>query len=73
MVFNTQDRDAQKFLEQWSKMADFYTKFEGLVTTILICGNAIFEKLDEVDGTALIRIGAGEKLTIRKVDNINRC
>ena len=49
MVFNTDNKKAQKFLEDWSRAANFYDKFEGLVTTTLICGNSILEKLDEND------------------------
>jgi len=49
MVFNTEDEGAQKYLQDWARAANFYDKFEGLVTTVLICGNGILEKLDEKD------------------------
>jgi hypothetical protein len=38
---------ATKFLEDWIKVTNFYEKFENLVTTTLICGNSLMEKLDE--------------------------
>lgn len=38
---------AQKVLDEWCRGTNFYNKFEGLVTTILITGNGLLEKLDE--------------------------
>jgi len=56
MVFNTDDKKAQEFLEEWSRKANFYDKFEGLVTTTLICGNSILEKLDEHDTDDVLEV-----------------
>lgn len=49
MDFKTENEDAQDYLDEWARKTDFYTKFEGVVTTTLICGNSILEKLDEND------------------------
>jgi len=46
MVLSSENEEAQKFLEEWIRRTDFYNKFEGLTTTMLICGTAIFEKLE---------------------------
>jgi hypothetical protein len=47
MQINTDDEEAKKLIEDWIRRNNFYHKFESLVTTFLICGNAILEKLDE--------------------------
>jgi len=47
MTIKTKSPKAQEFLDEWVRRTDFYDKFESVVTTILICGNAILEKLDE--------------------------
>jgi len=47
MTIKTKNEDAQTFLDDWIRRTNFYDKFESLVTTVLICGNAILEKLDE--------------------------
>jgi hypothetical protein len=49
MTISTKNEDAQKFINEWTRAANFYDKFESLVTTCLITGNAILEKLDEND------------------------
>jgi len=46
MVMNTENEDAQVFLKEWCRKSNFYDKFESLVITWLICGNAILEKLE---------------------------
>lgn len=38
---------AKEFVEKWIADTDFYTKFEAMVNTELICGVGILEKLDE--------------------------
>ncbi len=49
MVITSDDDKAKEFLDEWVRRTDFYNKFEGLTTTLLICGTAIFEKLDTQD------------------------
>ena len=45
MTVKTTSEPAQKFLDEWIRRTNFYDKFESIVTTLLICGNAILEKL----------------------------
>ena len=40
---------ATEYLREWVRRTNFYEKFENMVTTWLICGNALLEKLDEND------------------------
>lgn len=47
MTFNSEDDEATEFIEEWTRQNNFYDKFENMVTTLLICGNAILEKLSE--------------------------
>ena len=62
MVLKTKGKEAQDFLDEWVRKNNFYDKLEGLVTTTLICGNALLEKLDktsiedvqEVDMTTIV-------------------
>ena len=62
MVLTTEDQKAKDFLDEWVRRTGFYDKFEGLVATLLITGNALLEKLDganiedvmEVDMTTII-------------------
>ena len=49
MNVTCKSEDAQRDLEEWIRRTDFYDKFENLVTTILITGNGMLEKLDERD------------------------
>jgi len=49
MVFNSENEKAVEFLYEWCRKANFKHKFKALVTTTLICGNSILEKLDEND------------------------
>jgi len=49
MVLKTKGKEAQDFLDEWVRKNNFYDKFEGLVTTMLICGNSLLEKLDKTD------------------------
>ena len=51
IVFNTEDQEAKDFLEEWNRQNNFYDKFEGLVSTILITGNGLLEKLSGNDIT----------------------
>ena len=47
MSVTCKSKDAQKELDSWIRRTNFYDKFENLVTTLLITGNGILEKLDE--------------------------
>jgi len=47
MVVTTEDQKAKDFLDEWIRRTGFYDKFEGLVQTLLITGNALLEKLDK--------------------------
>lgn len=47
IVINTDDVHAKDFIDEWIRKTDFYTKFESVVTTLLVTGNALLEKLDE--------------------------
>lgn len=49
MNITCKSEDAQRELSEWIRRTNFYDKFENLVTTILITGNGILEKLDEKD------------------------
>lgn len=41
--------EATELLQEWCRRTNFYEKFENMLTTWLICGNALLEKLDERD------------------------
>lgn len=49
MNLTCKSEEAQKELTDWIRRTNFYDKFENLVTTLLITGNGILEKLDEKD------------------------
>ncbi len=40
---------ATELLSDWIRRSNFYEKFENMITTWLICGNSLLEKLDEND------------------------
>ena len=46
MTIKCKTEPAQKIIDDWVRKTDFYRKFESLVTTCLITGNAILEKLN---------------------------
>jgi len=71
MVFNTENVKAQKFLEDWARASNFYDKFEGLVTTTLICGNSILEKLDEHDTLNVLEVDM-ETIIAKKRDEVGK-
>ena len=62
MTIQSEDQGATDFLKEWIRKTNFYDKLEGLVTTVLICGNGLLEKLSasniedvmEVDMTSII-------------------
>ena len=49
MEVTCQSDEATKVLSDWIRRTNFYEKFENMVTTWLICGNSLLEKLDEND------------------------
>ena len=49
MNITCKSETATQVLNEWVRNADFYNKFENMVTTCLITGNSILEKLDEND------------------------
>ena len=44
---NADDDKAKKFIEDWNEQVNIKDKLDSLVNTLLICGNAILEKLDD--------------------------
>lgn len=49
MEITCKNEDATNKLNEWVRRTNFYEKFENMITTWLICGNAILEKLDTRD------------------------
>lgn len=49
MAITCKTESSTKLLESWIRRTNFYEKFENMITTWLICGNSILEKLDEND------------------------
>ena len=49
MVVNCESDKATELIHDWIRHTNFYEKFENMITTWLICGNSILEKLDEND------------------------
>ena len=49
MEVTCQSESATELLQDWIRRTNFYEKFENMITTWLICGNALLEKLDEND------------------------
>lgn len=47
LQINADDEEAKKFIEEWNRKTNFYDKLENMVTTFLVCGNSILEKLDD--------------------------
>ena len=47
MTIQSKDQGATDFINEWIRNTNFYDKLEGIVTTTLICGNALLEKLDK--------------------------
>ena len=44
---NSDDEESKKIIEEWNRKTGFFDKWTGLVETMLTCGPAILEKLDE--------------------------
>jgi hypothetical protein len=49
MAIQCNSEPATELLNDWVRRTNFYEKFENMITTWLICGNALLEKLDEND------------------------
>src|SRR3990167_5430701 len=47
IMINSDNDKAKKIIDEWMEVTDFKTKFEAMGNTFLICGNSIFEKLDD--------------------------
>lgn len=56
MEVTCENEAATEFLNEWIRRTNFYEKFENLITTWLICGNAILEKLDEGDTQDVLEV-----------------
>ena len=56
MNITCETEPATDILRDWIRASNFYEKFENLVTTLLICGNALLEKLDEGDITDVLEV-----------------
>ena len=44
---NSDNEEAKKIIEEWNDITNMKDKLESLCNTLLICGNAILEKLDD--------------------------
>ena len=56
MTVNSENEEAKTLIEEWIRSTNFYDKFESLVTTVLITGNGILEKLDENDTQDVLEV-----------------
>src|SRR3990172_1900558 len=56
MQINTDNEKAKKIIEDWNIENNFYDKFENMVSTLLICGNSILEKLDEKNTLDVVEV-----------------
>ena len=66
MNITCKSEDAQKELDDWIRRTNFYDKFENLVTTILITGNGILEKLDEKDVQDVLEVDMSTVLSKKR-------
>lgn len=66
MTVTCKSEDAQKQLDDWIRRTNFYDKFENLVTTILITGNGILEKLDEKDVQDILEVDMSTVLSKKR-------
>ena len=66
MSITCKSEDAQKQLDDWIRRTNFYDKFENLVTTILITGNGILEKLDEKDVQDVLEVDMSTVLSKKR-------
>jgi len=68
MLISSEDDRAKEILDEWINKTGFYDKFESLVRTILICGNAILELLDENDITDVAEVDMSTVIAKRRTD-----
>jgi hypothetical protein len=62
LIVQSENQEATDFINEWMRRINFYEKFESVVTTALICGTALLEKLsashiedvEEVDMTTIV-------------------
>ena len=66
MTVTCKSEAAQKQLDDWIRRTNFYDKFENLVTTILITGNGILEKLDEKDVQDVLEVDMSTVLSKKR-------
>lgn len=68
MVLNSENDQATDFLNEWVRKNNFYDKFENLVTTILITGNGILEKLSENDTQDVSEVDMATIISKKRTD-----
>jgi len=68
MLISSDDERAKDILDEWIDKTGFYDKFESIVRTILICGNAILELLDEHDITDVAEVDMSTIIAKRRTD-----
>ena len=56
LTINCKSDEASKALNDWIRRTNFYDKLESLITTWLVCGNSILEKLDENDTQDVLEV-----------------
>ena len=66
MTVTCKSEDEPKQLDDWIRRTNFYDKFENLVTTILITGNGILEKLDEKDVQDVLEVDMSTVLSKKR-------
>ncbi len=47
ITINSDDEECKKIIEEWNRKTNFFDKWNGMVETLLTCGPALLEKLDE--------------------------
>lgn len=53
---NSDDDECKKIIEEWNRKTGFFDKWNGLVETLLTCGPAILEKLDEIETIDVLEV-----------------
>ena len=56
MAVTCESEEATELLQAWIRRTNFYEKFENMITTWLICGNALLEKLDQNDTQDILEV-----------------
>jgi len=68
LTFECKSEEATKLLEDWVRRCNFYDKLESLITTWLVCGNVILEKLDENDLQDVMEVDMSTILSKKRDD-----